>query len=344
MYKQGRDRLHAPSPIIKQMVSAGLRGRKSGRGFYTYAAPSSSEVVPDAQTPTGAAPDGVTLRPIATVGVVGSGTMATGIVEVFAKAGYAVTVVARSQDKIDASLAAIKRSQAKMIERGRLTQEVADEINARIVGATDRADLADVDLVIEAIAEDLSIKAELFRDLDKVCKAGAILATTTSSLPIIDLAAVTERPEDVIGMHFFNPAQVMRLVEVVHTVATAPDVVATVVDLSVKVGKHPVQCADRSGFIVNALLFPYLNDAVKMLQANYATADDIDTAMKTGCGLPMGPFELLDVVGLDVSLAIQRELYLEFREPGFAPAPLLEHLVQAGYLGRKSQRGFRVYD
>ena len=344
MYKQGRDRLHAPSPIIKQMVSAGLRGRKSGRGFYTYAAPSSSEVVPDAQTPTGAAPDGVTLRPIATVGVVGSGTMATGIVEVFAKAGYAVTVVARSQDKIDASLAAIKRSQAKMIERGRLTQEVADEINARIVGATDRADLADVDLVIEAIAEDLSIKAELFRDLDKVCKAGAILATTTSSLPIIDLAAVTERPEDVIGMHFFNPAQVMRLVEVVHTVATAPDVVATVVDLSVKVGKHPVQCADRSGFIVNALLFPYLNDAVKMLQANYATADDIDTAMKTGCGLPMGPFELLDVVGLDVSLAIQRELYLEFREPGFAPAPLLEHLVQAGYLGRKSQRGFRFYD
>ena len=344
MYKQGRDRLHAPSPIIKQMVSAGLRGRKSGRGFYTYAAPSSSEVVPDAQTPTGAAPDGVTLRPISTVGVVGSGTMATGIVEVFAKAGYAVTVVARSQDKIDASLAAIKRSQAKMIERGRLTQEVADEINARIVGATDRADLADVDLVIEAIAEDLSIKAELFRDLDKVCKAGAILATTTSSLPIIDLAAVTERPEDVIGMHFFNPAQVMRLVEVVHTVATAPDVVATVVDLSVKVGKHPVQCADRSGFIVNALLFPYLNDAVKMLQANYATADDIDTAMKTGCGLPMGPFELLDVVGLDVSLAIQRELYLEFREPGFAPAPLLEHLVQAGYLGRKSQRGFRVYD
>ncbi len=198
--------------------------------------------------------------------------------------------------------------------------------------------------MIEAIAEDLSIKAELFRDLDKVCKAGAILATTTSSLPIIDLAAVTERPEDVIGMHFFNPAQVMRLVEVVHTVATAPDVVATVVDLSVKVGKHPVQCADRSGFIVNALLFPYLNDAVKMLQANYATADDIDTAMKTGCGLPMGPFELLDVVGLDVSLAIQRELYLEFREPGFAPAPLLEHLVQAGYLGRKSQRGFRVYD
>ena len=144
-------------------------------------------------------------------------------------------------------------------------------------------------------------------------------------------------------MHFFNPAQVMKLVEVVHTVSTAPDVTATVQDLCEQVGKVAVTCGDRSGFIVNALLFPYLNDAVKMLSANYATADDIDTAMKTGCGLPMGPFELLDVVGLDVSLAIQRELYLEFREPGFAPAPLLEHLVTAGYLGRKTGRGFRTY-
>ena len=144
-------------------------------------------------------------------------------------------------------------------------------------------------------------------------------------------------------MHFFNPAQVMRLVEVVHTVSTADDVVATVQQLCTTVGKHPVTCGDRAGFIVNALLFPYLNDAVKMLEANYSTADDIDTAMKTGCGLPMGPFELLDVVGLDVSLAIERELYLEFRERGYAPAPLLEHLVTAGYLGRKTGRGFRTY-
>ena len=144
-------------------------------------------------------------------------------------------------------------------------------------------------------------------------------------------------------MHFFNPAQVMKLVEVVHTVATDADVTATVQDLCASIGKVAVTCGDVSGFIVNALLFPYLNDAVKMLAANYATADDIDTAMKTGCGLPMGPFELLDVVGLDVSLAIQRELYLEFREPGYAPAPLLEHLVTAGYLGRKTGRGFRTY-
>ncbi len=344
MYKQGRDRLHAPSPIIKQMVSAGLTGRKSGRGFYTYAAPSSPEVVADAQTPTGEPPAGVSLRMIESVGVVGSGTMATGIVEVFAKAGYAVTFVARGQDKVDGVLAAIGRSQAKMIERGRLTQEDADAINGRITGATERSALGDVDLVVEAIAEDLEVKQELFRDLDAICKPGAILATTTSSLPIIDCAKVTSRPGDVIGMHFFNPAQIMKLVEVVHTVATGADVIATVQDVCASVGKVAVTCADRSGFIVNALLFPYLNDAIKMLQANYATADDIDTAMKTGCGLPMGPFELLDVVGLDVSLAIQRELYLEFREPGFAPAPLLEHLVQAGYLGRKSKRGFRTYE
>jgi 3-hydroxybutyryl-CoA dehydrogenase len=144
-------------------------------------------------------------------------------------------------------------------------------------------------------------------------------------------------------MHFFNPATVMRLVEIVHTVATADDVINTTVNLTRKVGKHPVQCADRSGFIVNALLFPYLNDAVKMLDSHYATVDEIDIAMKTGCRLPMGPFELLDVVGLDVSLAIQKELYMEFRHGGFAPSPMLEHMVTAGYLGRKTKRGFRVY-
>ena len=343
MYKQGRDRLHAPSPIIKQMVSAGLKGRKNGRGFYTYAAAGSPEVVADAQTPAEGTRAGVEVRTIESVGVIGSGTMATGIVEVFAKAGYAVTFVARGQDKVDGVLSAIAKSQAKMIERGRLTQEEADAINGRIMGATERTVLGDVDIVVEAIAEDLAIKQELFRDLDQICKPGAILATTTSSLPIIDCAKVTSRPGDVIGMHFFNPAQVMKLVEVVHTVATEPDVVATVQNLCASVGKVAVTCGDRSGFIVNALLFPYLNDAIKMLEANYASADDIDTAMKTGCGLPMGPFELLDIVGLDVSLAIQKELYLEFREPGYAPAPLLEHLVTAGYLGRKTGRGFRTY-
>ena len=343
MYKQGRNCLHAPQPIIKQMVSAGLLGRKSGRGFYTYEAPGSPVVVADAQTPTGEIPAGVTLRPVASVGVVGSGTMATGIIEVFAKAGYDVTYVVRTDDKIAGVRAAIEKSNARQIDKGRLTPEAAEAIVGRLTGATSREALAEVDLVVEAIAEDLEIKQDLFRDLDRICKPGAILATTTSSLPIIDCAKVTSRPQDVIGMHFFNPAQIMKLVEIVQTVATAPDVAATVRDLCGKLGKVAVDCGDRSGFIVNALLFPYLNDAIKMLEANYASADDIDTAMKTGCGLPMGPFELLDVVGLDVSLAIQRELYVEFREPGFAPAPLLEHLVTAGYLGRKTGRGFRTY-
>jgi 3-hydroxybutyryl-CoA dehydrogenase len=343
MYKQGRDRLHAPSPVIKQMVSAGLKGRKSGRGFYTYAEEGSSTVVPDHLTPKPAGESGIALRPVRRVGVVGSGTMATGIIEVFAKAGYDVVFVARAESKVAAVRAMVEKSLEKAVQRGKLTEGARDDALGHLTGTTSLEDLRDVDLVVEAVVEDLAVKRALFENLDEICKPGAILATTTSSLPVVECAAVTNRPQDVVGMHFFNPAQIMRLVEVVHTVSTADDVVATVQDLCAKVGKHPVTCGDRSGFIVNALLFPYLNDAVKMLQANYASADDIDTAMKTGCGLPMGPFELLDVVGLDVSLAIQRELYLEFREPGFAPAPLLEHLVTAGYLGRKTGRGFRTY-
>lgn len=343
MYKQGRDRLHAPSPVIKQMVSAGLKGRKSGRGFYTYAEPGSSQVVDDGLTPTSAGESGAALREVRTVGVVGSGTMATGIIEVFAKAGYDVVYVTRSQPKVDAVTAAITKSLEKAVQRGKLSEEDRAAALGHLTGTTSLDDLASADLVVEAVVEDLAVKKALFENLDEICRPGVILATTTSSLPVVDCAAATSRPQDVIGMHFFNPAQIMKLVEVVHTVSTAPDVVATVQDVCAKVGKHAVTCGDRSGFIVNALLFPYLNDAVKMLNANYATADAIDTAMKTGCGLPMGPFELLDVVGNDVSLAIQRELYLEFREPGFAPAPLLEHMVTAGYLGRKTGRGFRTY-
>ncbi|MGH3364330.1 MAG: 3-hydroxyacyl-CoA dehydrogenase family protein [Nocardioidaceae bacterium] len=342
MYKQGRDRLHAPAPILKQMVTAGMLGRKTGRGFYTYEAPDSPIVVADALTPS--ADDKPQLRQeIAKVGVVGTGTMATGIVEVFAKGGYDVVYVGRSQDKVDGVRATIERSLDKAIQRGKLEESAKHEVLGRLTGSTSLDDLADVDIVVEAIAEDLKIKTVLFENLDEICKPGAILATTTSSLPVISLARVTRRPQDVIGMHFFNPAPIMKLVEVVSTVSTSDEVAETVRALCDKVGKVAVSCGDRAGFIVNALLFPYLNDAVKMLEAHYASADDIDTAMKFGCALPMGPFELLDVVGNDVSLAIQRELYLEFREPGFAPAPLLEHLVTAGYLGRKTQRGFRDY-
>ncbi|EWT02285.1 3-hydroxybutyryl-CoA dehydrogenase [Intrasporangium oryzae NRRL B-24470] len=343
MYKQGRDRLHAPSPIIKQMVTAGLKGRKSGRGFYTYAAPGKSEVVDDALTPPPVEDGDGRIRPISRVGVVGSGTMATGIVEVFAKAGLDVVYVARTESKVEGVRDAVARSLEKAVQRGKATGEERDAALARLTGTTRLDDLSDVDLVVEAVVEDLAVKRALFENLDEICKPGAILATTTSSLPVVECAAATKRPQDVVGMHFFNPAQIMKLVEVVRTVSTADDVVATIQELCATVGKHAVTCGDRAGFIVNALLFPYLNDAVKMLEANYSTADDIDTAMKTGCGLPMGPFELLDVVGLDVSLAIERELYLEFRERGYAPAPLLENLVRAGYLGRKTGRGFRTY-
>ncbi len=342
MYKQGRDRLHAPAPILKQMVTAGLLGRKTGRGFYTYDGPDSSAVVPDERTPSA---DSVPQlqHAIGRVGVVGTGTMAAGIIEVFAKGGYDVLFVGRSQDRIDGVRASIARSLDKAIGRGKLDEATKGEVLGRLTGTTTLDDLKDVDIVVEAIAEDLAIKKTLFENLDDICKPGAILATTTSSLPIIALARATSRPQDVVGMHFFNPAAVMKLVEVVTTVSTSDDVAETARALCGRLGKVAVSCGDRAGFIVNALLFPYLNDAVKMLEAHYATADDIDIAMKQGCALPMGPFELLDVVGNDVSLAIQRELYLEFREPGFSPAPLLEHLVTAGYLGRKTKRGFRDY-
>ncbi|MFC6093354.1 3-hydroxyacyl-CoA dehydrogenase family protein [Saccharothrix lopnurensis] len=342
MYHQSRNRLHAPAPLLKQMITAGLLGRKSGRGFYTYDGTDSPVVVPDALTPA-ATSDTAAAREVRRVGVIGTGTMATGIVEVFAKRGYDVVLRARSADKASAAVEKVRRSLEKAVSRGRLAEADRDAALARVTPVVEFSDLADCDLVVEAVAEELSVKKDVFRELDEVCKPGAVLATTTSSLPVIECAAATGRPGDVVGLHFFNPAQVMKLVEVVETISTAADVVATARRVCLDLGKVPVHCGDRAGFIVNALLFPYLNDAVKMLEAHYAAADDIDEAMKVGCSLPMGPFELLDVVGLDVSLAIERTLYLEFREAGFSPAPLLEHLVKAGRLGRKTGKGFRDY-
>lgn len=335
-------RLHAPSPVLKQMRTAGLLGRKSGRGFYTYAEAGSAEVVADAATPTpGGAAEGA--RPVQTVGVVGSGTMATGIIEVVAKAGYDVTFIARSDEKVAGVEKALAKSLDKQVERGRLEQSVRDEVLGRVTGASSVEALGEVDLVIEAVVESLPVKEALFADLGRIAKPGAVLATTTSSLPVIKCAQASGRPADVVGMHFFNPATVMKLVEVVSTVSTAPDVAATVHAVTAKLKKVAVSCSDRAGFIVNALLFPYLNDAVSMLASHYATKTDIDTAVKAGLGYPMGPFELLDVVGNDVSLAIEQELHAEFRDPALAPAPLLEQLVTAGYLGRKTGRGFHDY-
>ncbi|MFB7406021.1 3-hydroxyacyl-CoA dehydrogenase family protein [Streptomyces sp. NPDC056202] len=342
MYADSHDRLHAPAPILKQLSEAGLTGRKSGRGFYTYEAPGSGEVVRDALTPLRAA-EAAGGREVRSVGVAGSGTMASGIAEVFAKAGYQVVLAARSQEKADTAKARIAKSLARSVDKGRMTGEARDATLALITPAGTLDAFADVDLALEAVAEDLEVKQELFARLDKICKPGAVLATTTSSLPVVACARATSRPQDVIGMHFFNPAPAMKLVEIVRTVLTGDDVHATVREVTTKIRKHPVDCGDRAGFIVNALLFPYLNNAIKMVEEHYATLDDIDAAMKLGGGYPMGPFELLDVVGLDVSLAIEQVLHREFRDPGLAPAPLLEHLVAAGCLGRKTGRGFREY-
>ncbi|WP_445526194.1 3-hydroxyacyl-CoA dehydrogenase family protein [Streptomyces cyslabdanicus] len=342
MYAESRDRLHAPAPILKQLSEAGLTGRKAGRGFYTYEAPGSGVVVRDALTP----PSGDVLapgRPVRSVGVAGSGIMASGIAEVFARAGYEVVLAARSAEKAQAAKARIGKSLSRSVDKGRLSAEAAARTLDRVTATGTLDDFADVDLAVEAVAEDLVVKQQLFAALDKVCKPGAVLATTTSSLPVVACARATSRPHEVIGMHFFNPAPAMKLVEVVRTVLTADDVHATVREVCARIGKHAVDCGDRAGFIVNALLFPYLNNAVKMVQEHYASLDDIDAAMKLGGGYPMGPFELLDVVGLDVSLAIEKVLHREFRDPGLAPAPLLEHLVAAGCLGRKTGRGFREH-
>ncbi len=342
MYQATRDRLHAPAPVLKQLTAAGLLGRKSGRGFYTYRAAGSVLVVPDDQTPAEDR-ERVVGRPVRSVGVAGSGTMATGIAEVFAKAGTDVTLVARTPEKAERAAARLAKSLDKSVAKGRLTQLQRDEAVARVTASDTYDALATADLVVEAVAEDLYLKQEVFQTLDKVCRPGTVLATTTSSLPVVAIARATGRPQDVVGMHFFNPAPAMKLVEVVRTVLTAPDAVSTAHEVCGTLRKHPVDCGDRAGFIVNALLFPYLNNAVKMVQDHYASVDDIDAAMKLGGGYPMGPFELLDVVGLDVSLAIEQVLHEEFRDPGLAPAPLLEHLVSAGCLGRKTGRGFREY-
>lgn len=342
MYASSQDRLHAPAPILGQLTEAGLTGRKAGRGFYSYAAPGSAETVPDALTPPPGPEPGAGPR-VRAVGVAGSGTMASGIAEVFARSGFEVVLAARTAEKAEAAVERIAASLERAVRRGRMTAEERESTLARLSPAGSYEGFAEVDLAVEAVAEDLEVKRELFAALDEVCRPGTVLATTTSSLPVIALARATRRPESVVGMHFFNPAPAMKLVEVVRTVLTGDEAHAMVRSVCGAIRKHPVDCGDRAGFIVNALLFPYLNNAVKMVQEHYASPDEIDLAMRLGGGYPMGPFELLDVVGLDVSLAIERVLHRAFRDPGLAPAPLLEHLVAAGCLGRKSGRGFREH-
>jgi 3-hydroxybutyryl-CoA dehydrogenase len=341
MYRQFRETMYAPAPLIKQLTTAGFLGRKTARGFYEYEEAGASRVK-ESGPHTHQVPD-TSAAFIKKIGVLGSGTMASGIAEVAAKAGYAVVLRARRPQAAAESAAAIEKSLARAVSKGKMTEEDLEQTRARITTTTDMEAFADCDIVIEAIAEELAIKLEHFKQLDEILPKHAILASTTSSLPVVALAAVTSRPEQVVGMHFFNPAAVMRLVEVIRTVRTSEETTDATFALAKGLKKHPVLCPDRAGFIVNALLFPYINDAIKMLEQGYASADDIDTAMKLGCGHPMGPFALADIVGLDVTYQIIQTLYREFRDPYYAPAPMLEHLVHAGYLGRKSGRGFYTY-
>ena len=277
------------------------------------------------------------------VGVLGSGIMGSGIAEVVAGAGAEVVVRSRSQATADAMLAALEKSLAKQVEREKRTRAEADALLARVRATTRIHDLADCDLVIESVVEDLDVKRSLFNELNHVINPDAILATNTSTLSVIELAMETSRPERVCGIHFFNPAPAMSLVEVVRPLCASDDTIEAVTDFVRACGKEPVAVKDQAGFVVNALLFPYLNNAIRLLEQGVATREGIDTAMKGGCGFPMGPFALLDLVGLDTSLAILDALYAEFADPNFAPMPLLRRMVSAGLLGRKSGSGFYDY-
>jgi 3-hydroxybutyryl-CoA dehydrogenase len=277
------------------------------------------------------------------LGIVGSGIMGSGIAEVAAKAGVTVVLRSRKQETADTMVVTLDRSLDKQVSRGKLDEGEAKSIRGRVSATADLDALADCDLVVESVVEDLDVKKQLFGELDRIVKAGAILATNTSTLPVVELAVETGRPERVCGIHFFNPAPAMSLVEVVRTLVSSDGTVAAAVAFAQACGKEPVVVEDRAGFIVNALLFPYLNNAVRMLENRTASRDDIDAAMKGGCNFPMGPLALLDLVGLDTSVAILDALYSEFRDPNYAAVPLLRRMVAAGHLGRKSGRGFYDY-
>jgi 3-hydroxybutyryl-CoA dehydrogenase len=277
------------------------------------------------------------------LGIVGSGIMGSGIAEVAAKAGIEVILRSRQQETADAMVAGLGKSLDKQVERGKLDQGERDQVLSRVTATHDLHALADCDLVLESVVEDLEVKKQLFKGLDLAVKDEAILATNTSTLPVVELAMVTERPERVCGIHFFNPAPMMSLVEVVRPLTASDETISHARTFATTCGKEPVEVKDRAGFIVNALLFPYLNNAVRMLETGTATRDDIDAAMKGGCNFPMGPLALLDLVGLDTSLAILDALYDEFRDPNYAAVPTLRRMVTAGHLGRKSKVGFFDY-
>ncbi|MDP9022166.1 MAG: 3-hydroxybutyryl-CoA dehydrogenase [Actinomycetota bacterium] len=342
IWRHFRQTRFAPQPILRHLTIAGYHGRKTGRGFYRYAEPGSSQVV-DADEPARDPVDPSVIAGWSRVGVVGTGTMATGIAQVVAQAGYEVVVRGRALHKAEGVIDGISKGLQRLVDKDRLSEGDRVEILGRLQPTADFEHLRPCDVVIEAVAEDPMVKRTVFAEIDRAVDEDAVVATTTSSLPVIECAMATTRPDRVVGLHFFNPAPVMKLVEIVPTVRSDQDVIEQCRAFIEDCGKVGVLCSDRAGFIVNALLFPYLNDAIRMLESHYATAEQIDTAMKLGTAHPMGPFELMDIVGLDVTLAIIGRLHAEHREPSFAPAPLLSRMVEAGYLGKKAGRGFYVY-
>jgi 3-hydroxybutyryl-CoA dehydrogenase len=280
---------------------------------------------------------------IARVGILGSGIMGSGLAEVAARAGYDVVVRSRTKEGADGVFTGLDAGLTKQVAREKLTDDERLAILGRITVTDDLSELALVDIVIESVVEDLAIKKALFAELDALVQPDAILATNTSTLPVVELAMATKRPELVCGIHFFNPAPMMKLVEVVRPITAADETIAVAMSFAESCGKDAVEVKDRAGFIVNALLFPYLNNAVRMLEQATASMADIDTAMQGGCNFPMGPFALLDLVGLDTSLAILDALYAEFRDANYAAVPTLRRMVAAGHLGRKTKQGFYTY-
>ena len=277
------------------------------------------------------------------VGVLGSGIMGSGIAECAAEAGFEVTLRSRKQETADQMRVNVEKSLLRKIEKGRISEDQGRAILSRIKVTTDIRSLSHCQLVIESVVEDLAVKKHLVSEVSELVEDGAIIATNTSTLPVVEIAAAARRPDRVCGIHFFNPATVMKLVEVVRPITADEKVVDAAVAFAKSCHKDVVTVKDQAGFIVNALLFPYLNNSIKLFERGMGSMEEIDVAMRGGCGFPMGPFALLDLIGLDTSLAILDALYEEFGDPNFAPAPLLKRMVAAGYLGRKTKRGFFDY-
>ncbi len=277
------------------------------------------------------------------VGILGCGLMGAGIAEVCARAGMETVIREIDQEFLDKGMDRIGKSLARAVDKGKTTPEDRDATLARLHGTTESEDLADCDLVIEAIVENLELKCRTFAALDDIVKKEALFASNTSSLTITELAMATQRTDRFLGLHFFNPVPVMRLVEVVETLMSGAEAIQAANDFVRRIGKEPVACKDNSGFIVNRLLVPYLLDAIRALENGVGSVEDIDQAMKLGCGYPMGPFTLLDFVGLDTTYYIANIMFEEYRETRFAPPPLLKKMVLAGRFGRKSGRGFYDY-